>query len=367
MPGARNFPEDDGLRSRDLRRNSMTSLSLQERLHALPKAELHLHLEGTIEPATVVELAARYGVTLTEPEALAHYEYSDFRGFLDAFKWVLSFLRAPSDFAFITRRMAEKLISQNIVYAEVFVAVGGWLRRGQDVEANFWAIHDAAEEARKNGLRLRWIFDATRQFGVEPAIEVAQWSARFKGAGVVGFGIGGDELAIPAKEFQAVYEYVASEGLHRHIHAGEIGGPQNIRDAIDFLGVERIGHGIGVMHDDALMDSLVSSRIPLEVCPSSNLYTGALALQRGKPLAQIEEHPLADLHRRGLAITLASDDPAMFHTSLDGEFDVGLRLGLTLDELIRMAAWGFECAFLSTEEKLALLGAFHSKQKELGL
>lgn len=345
----------------------MTSLSPQEILHALPKAELHLHLEGTIEPATVVELAARHGVTLTEAEAVARYQYADFRGFLDAFKWVTSFLREPADFGLITRRMAQKLISQNVVYAEVFVAVGIMLLRNADVAASFRAIHDAGEEARKNGLRLRWIFDATRQFGPDAAMKVAHWAARLKDAEVVAVGIGGDELSIPAKEFRAVYDYAACQGLHRHIHAGEVGGPESVRDAINFLEVERIGHGIGVMHDASLMESLVSAQIPLEVCPTSNLFTGALARQRRNPGAQMADHPLGELYRRGLMITLGSDDPAMFHTSLDSEYDAGLRLGLTLDEMVHIAAWGFVSAFLASEEKSVLLRAFHSKREELGL
>ncbi|HEV8384577.1 MAG TPA: adenosine deaminase [Candidatus Acidoferrales bacterium] len=345
----------------------MTPLSPQEKLHALPKAELHLHLEGTVAPRTVVELAARYGVTLTESEALARYQYSDFRGFLDAFKWVTSFLRGPADFALVTRRMAEELISQNVVYAEVFVAVGVLLRRKQDVETIFRAIHGAADEARKNGLQLRWILDATRQFGVQAAMEVAQWAARFKDAHVVAFGMGGDELSVPAKEFRAVYDYAESQGLHRHIHAGEIGGPQIVREAIEHLHIERVGHGIAVMHDAPLMESLAAAQVPLEVCPTSNLFTGALARQRGKALAQIEDHPLGELCRRGLKVTLASDDPAMFHTSLEGEYDLGLRLGLTLEEVARIAEQGFAAAFLPPEEKSGLLGAFHSKREALGL
>jgi adenosine deaminase/aminodeoxyfutalosine deaminase len=336
-------------------------------LHALPKAELHLHLEGTIEPATVVELAARHGDVLTEAEALSRYRYADFRGFLDAFKWVHSFLRNPADFALITRRMAEKLLSQNVVYAEVFFSVGLLHRRGQDVEASFRAIHDAGEEAKKRGLQLRWIFDATRQFGPDAAMDVARWAARLNDADVVGFGIGGDELSVPAREFRAVYEYVAAQGLHRHIHAGEVGGPQSVRDAIEFLHVERIGHGIGVLHDASLIESLASAQVPLEICPTSNLCTGALARQRNNPGAQLEDHPLRELCRRGLMVTLASDDPAMFHTSLNAEYDAGLRLGLTLDEMVRIAAGGFAVAFLPSEDKQALLHAFHSKREALGL
>lgn len=345
----------------------MTTLTPQEALHALPKAEIHLHLEGTIEPATVVELAARHGVALSESEAAARYRYAGFHGFLETFKWVTSFLREPSDFGLISRRMAEKLISQNVVYAEVFVAVGIMLLRREDVEANFRAIYEAGEEARRKGLRLQWIFDATRQFGPDAALEVARWAGRLKDADVVAFGIGGDELAVPAQAFRGVYDYVAAQGLHRHIHAGEVGGPQSVRDAINFLEVERIGHGIGVMHDQPLIESLVSAQVPLEICPTSNLLTGALAQQCGKSGAQIEDHPLRELYRRGLMISLATDDPAMFHTHLDAEYDLGLRLGLSLDEMVHIAAWGFVAAFLPSEERAALLRAFHSKREELGL
>jgi len=345
----------------------MSTLTPQEALHALPKAELHLHLEGTIEPATVVELAARHGVMLTEAEAAARYRYADFHGFLDTFKWVTSFLREPADFALITQRMADKLLSQNVVYAEVFVAVGIMLLRRQDVDAHFRAIHDAGEEARKKGLRLQWIFDATRQFGPDAAMDVARYAADLKNAGVVAFGIGGDELSIPPQAFRGVYDYVATQGLHRHIHAGEVGGSQSVLDTINFLEVERIGHGIGVMHDPSLIESLVLSQVPLEVCPTSNLLTGALARQRNMPAARIEDHPLRELYNRGLMISLATDDPAMFHTSLNAEFDLGLRLGLTLDEMVHVAAWGFVSSFLPSEEKASLLRAFHSKREQLGL
>src|ERR1700732_2163348 len=151
----------------------------------LPKAELHLHLEGAILPQTAIELAARHGVALTPEDVAARYTYSDFRGFLETFKWVTSFLRGPEDYALITRNLAVELVKQNVVYAEITVSAGVMLRRTQNVEANFQAIREVAESVPFSRLKTAWIFDATRQFGHDAAMEVARWAAKLQSAGVV--------------------------------------------------------------------------------------------------------------------------------------------------------------------------------------
>ena len=261
-------------------------------LLALPKAELHLHLEGSIRPRTAVELAARYGVALTELEAQARYQYTDFLGFLEAFKWVTSFLRTPVDYALITRRLAEELLAQNVVYAEVTVALGVLLWRNQQPEPVFEAIWQVAQEMEPRGLALRWIPDGTWQFGAEAAMGAARAAVGAKECGVIAFGMGGDEMAIPFREFRPAYDVAAAAGLRRVAHAGEVGPPQHIRDAMELLGAERIGHGIATMHDPALAELLTAQRIPLEVCPVSNICTGALAKQLGKTQATLAEHPL---------------------------------------------------------------------------
>ncbi len=336
-------------------------------LAALPKAELHLHLEGAIEPASAVELAARHGVALTGEEAAARYAYRDFVGFLEAFKWVTSFLRTPADYALVTERLAEQLLRQNVLYAEVTLSVGVMLRRGQDVQANFAAVMEAAARARANGLRLQWIFDAVRQFGPEAAMEVARCAAQMKGAGVVAFGLGGDELALPAAEFRGVYDYVASRGLRRLVHAGEIGGPEAVREAVELLGAERIGHGIAAMRDARIMDFLAARQVPLEICPTSNLSTGALARQLGRADAKRDDHPLRRFFTHGLGVTLSTDDPAMFHTDLVSEYRLASELGLKAGELTRIAEMGFQFAFLPEHEKRALLETFRAKTTALGL
>ena len=345
----------------------MNPQEVEKLFAALPKAELHLHLEGAIEPATVAELAARYGVALTPEEAAERYTYSDFTGFLEAFKWVTSLLRAPADYRLVAERLADRLISQRVVYAEVTLSVGVMLRRKQDAEANVAAICEVAAQARVKGLRLSWIFDAVRQFGPRAAMEVARCAARMKSGGVVAFGMGGDELSVPAAEFRAVYDSAAREGLHRVAHAGETGGAEAVRDAIELLGAERIGHGIAVMRDEQSMDFLAARRIPLEICVTSNLRTGALARQLGRAEAEAQDHPLPDFLRRGLCVTLSTDDPAMFHTDLVAEYGQALRLGLQPGELARIAEMSFEFAFLPPEEKQPLLEAFRAQRNSQGL
>jgi aminodeoxyfutalosine deaminase len=316
-----------------------------ERIASLPKAELHLHLEGSIRPATACVLAARYGVKLTEEEVRRRYEYTNFAGFLDAFKWVTSFVREPKDFALIAVDLAEQLIEQKVVYAEVTLSVGVMFLRQQQPEANFAAILKATEPFEKRGLRLNWIFDAVRQFGAGAAMRVVQAARRCSSRRIVAFGIGGDELSMAAGEFRGVYERAAEYGFHRLIHAGEIGGPEKIRDAIEILGVERVGHGIAAIRDVGLMETLAERGIPLEICPASNLRTGALGVQVGKSEATMEEHPLAEIVRRGVAVTLSTDDPAMFHTSLEEEYRNAWRIGLTEEEMAGVVENGFRYAF----------------------
>jgi aminodeoxyfutalosine deaminase len=315
------------------------------RIASLPKAELHLHLEGSIRPEIASALATRHGVLLMEEEVRRRYAYTNFEGFLDAFKWVTSFVRDPKDFALIAADLAEQLLEQKVVYAEVTLSVGVMFLRQQQPEANFAAIVAATEPFEKRGLRLNWIFDAVRQFGAEAAMRVVQSARRCASRKIVAFGIGGDELSLATKEFRGVYERAEEYGFHRLIHAGEVGGPEKIREAIEILGVERIGHGIAAIRDVRLMETLAERGIPLEICPASNLRTGALGVQLGNSAAKMEEHPLAEIVRRGVAVTISTDDPAMFHTSLEEEYQHAHRMGVTEEEMGELVENGFRFAF----------------------
>ena len=326
---------------------------LSEHIATLPKAELHLHLEGSIQPPTVCALTARHGLPLSQQEVRQRYVYRNFDHFIETFKWVTSFLLEPKDYALIANDLAEHLLTQNVVYAEVTLSIGVMLLRKQTPEANFEAIREAVEPFKARGLRFHWVFDAVRQFGADAAMEVVEAARRSGPSKIVAFGIGGDELSLPTEEFRLVYDKAGELGLRRLMHAGEIGGPEKIREAIEILGADRIGHGIAAINDPALMDLLAERRIPLEVCPGSNVLTGALARQLNRKTATIEEHPLPQLLRHGIPVVLSTDDPAMFHTTLHQEYQNAAAMGLSDSELAQLVEMGFEHSFRPAEARSA--------------
>ncbi|MGO9241576.1 MAG: adenosine deaminase [Bryobacteraceae bacterium] len=303
---------------------------MTEFIHGLKKAELHLHLEGSVEPATLVEIDP----TLTREKVAEAYGYTDFLGFLQSYKWVNLRLTAPEHFGLITRRLLEQLAAQNVAYAELNLSVGVWLWRELQFEPYFAAV---AEEAARSPVRVRFIFDAVRQFGVEKGWEVARLAAENRERGVVGFGIGGDEARGPAREFKEVFAWAREQGLHLAPHGGETTGPESVWEALE-CGAERIGHGIGAIGDAALVRHLTERRIPLEICVTSNLRTGAVA--------SLREHPLRRLYEAGVPVTLNTDDPAMFGTTLEREYEMAAtEFGFTGRELREVASNGFEFAF----------------------
>lgn len=336
-------------------------------LTSLPKAELHLHLEGAIRPETAVELAARHGADISLEKVAARYRFSDFAGFIETFKWVTSLLRDPEDYAVITRNLLEELLRQNVVYAEITISAGVMLLRNQSIEANFAAIHEAARSVRYHRLRTAWILDCVRQFGADPAMRVARAAVQLQNFGVVAFGMGGDELAVPAANFRPAFDFARSQGLRLVCHAGEIGGPESVREAVEILGAERIGHGIALMHDPALAESLAARRVVLENCLTSNLATGALAKQTANPGAPLADHPLKKFLDAGSLVTLSTDDPGMFSTDLLTEYSRAAALGLSPQQLLRLAEQSFSAAFLPPAEKRSYLENFRAAAQSAAL
>ncbi|MGH9718212.1 MAG: adenosine deaminase [Candidatus Acidiferrales bacterium] len=342
---------------------TITSASQPTILDRLPKAELHLHLEGAIRPETCVKLAARHGAEISLEKIAARYKFTSFDGFIETFKWVTSLLRDPEDYAVITRNLLEDLIRQNVVYAEITVSAGVMLLRNQSIEDNFAAIREAASSVRYSRVRTAWILDCVRQFGADPAMQVARAAVQLQNAGVMAFGMGGDELAVPAANFRPAFDFARSQGLRLVCHAGEIGGPESVREAIELLGAERIGHGIAVMHDPALAESLSSRHIVLENCLTSNLATGALAKQTGNPAASLADHPLKKLLEAGSLVTLSTDDPGLFATDLLTEYSRAASLGLSPGQLLHLAEQSFTATFLPPADKRQLLDNFRSAAK----
>lgn len=333
-------------------------------IQSLPKAELHLHLEGSVEPLTLIELSRRHntplptennrydvqgsGDVLDEETVRDLYAYKDFNGFLLAFKSVTERMRTAEDYELVTYRLMQKLRQQTVFHAEVYVSVGVILWRGQDFLPLFEGMERGRERGQRDfGVSLLWIFDAVRHFGSEPAAAVFALAAQLRDRNVVGIGIGGDERRGPAEWFQELYKKAAGEGLRLTAHAGETAGPESIWGALN-IGVERIGHGLSIARDRELEEVLAHKQIAVEACVTSNIRTGLCP--------GVREHPLKQYFDGGLLVTLNTDDPAMFQTSLCREYELAEQeLGFSREHLRELARNSFEASFLPAEKKLRYL------------
>src|ERR1700723_675030 len=243
-------------------------------LRQLPKAELHLHLEGAIEPATLLELRLRTGERATRAEVDQLYRFEDFPGFLLAFKNIAEHLRTPDDYELITYRLMQRLKDEHVLHAEVYISVGVCLWRKQDFAAIFEGLdRGRARGERDFGISLLWIFDAVRQFGPEAAQRVFELAVQYHDREVVGIGIGGDEQKAPPELFRDAYPWAADHGMRLTAHAGEAAPPESVWGALN-LRAERIGHGFTAGQDADLIEELAQRQIPVELCITSNLRTG---------------------------------------------------------------------------------------------
>ncbi|MFN3844868.1 MAG: adenosine deaminase [Paracoccaceae bacterium] len=282
-----------------------------------PKVELHLHLEGAAPPAFIRGLAKEKRLDIAGIfDAQGNYSYKDFWDFLKVYEAATSALQTPEDYARLTFAVLEESAASGVVYSETFLSPD--FCGGRDVGA--WreylhAMREAAFQAERTmGITLRGIITCIRHFGPEKARETARCAAETAGDWIVGFGIAGDEKILAPKDFQWSFDCAREAGLRLTAHAGEWGGPQSVREAINDLGVERIGHGVRAIEDLALVDELAERGIVLEVCPGSNVALGLYP--------DLRSHPIGQLYDRGVKVTVSTDDPPFFHTTMTREFDM---------------------------------------------
>jgi aminodeoxyfutalosine deaminase len=341
----------------DIIRRMSTSTSISAFVAGLPKAELHVHHVGSASPRIVSELAARHpGTVPTDLEELrSFYAFRDFAHFVEVYLAVVDLVRTPEDIRYLTYEIAREMATeQQLRYAELTCTPYTSVRphedgKGMPIEAYTEAIEDARVTAERDfGLVLRWIYDIPGEAGLPSADATLDYALHHRPDGLVAFGLGGPEVGVPRPQFQPHFDAARAAGLHSVPHAGETTGPETVWDAVRLLGAERIGHGTSAAHDPALLAHLAERGIPLEVCPSSNIATRAVAT--------LADHPIRTFRDAGVVITVNSDDPPMFGTTLNREYEIAAEL-LGLDEvgLADLARTGVRESFAEADVKARIV------------
>jgi adenosine deaminase len=320
----------------------------------VPKVELHLHLEGAISHDALWELVQKYGGDPVVPDLEAlerRFEYRDFSHFIETWAWKNGFLREYEDFTLIAEAVARDLAGQNIRYVEAFFSPSDFARHGLGTQRLTEAIHTGL--SRVPEVEVALVADLVRDSGPEKAAVTLAEVNEVRDLGVIGIGIGGLEQQFPPEPFEAVYKEARQLGFHTSAHAGEAAGAASIWGAIRSLRVDRIGHGTRAEEDESLLDYLAEHRIPLEMCPTSNVRTGVVN--------SLEEHPVRRYFERGIIVTISTDDPKMFGNSLAEEFLLlEGKLGFSQDEIRSLILQGVQAAWLPEDRKQQLDEAFRS-------
>ena len=335
-----------------------TPASLTRFIAGLPKAELHVHHVGSASPRIVSELAARHPGTVPSDldELKKFFEFRDFAHFIDVYLAVVDIIRTPEDVRTLTYEVAREMAEgQRLRYAELTCTPYTSVRPDRDdigmpIEAYTEAIEDARVAAERDfGLVLRWIYDIPGESGLPAAEATLGYALDHGPEALVGFGLGGPEIGVPRPQFQPHFDAARAAGLHSLPHAGETTGPETVWDAVRLLGAERIGHGTSSAADPELLAHLAVEQITLEVCPSSNIATRAVAT--------LAEHPLRTFVEAGVPVTINSDDPPMFGTTLNDEYAIAADLlGLDATGVADLARSAVRASFAPDEVKTRILG-----------
>ena len=319
----------------------------------LPKVELHVHHVGSASPQTVAGLAERHAGSTpvpSDPDLLADYfQFTNFAHFIEVYLSVVDLIRDPVDVATLTYDVAAGLAAQQVRYAELTLTPYSSVIRGMAAEAFFEAVEDSRRRAaRDHGIEVRWSFDIPGEAGIAAADLTLELALKHRPEGLISFGLGGPEIGVPRPQFARHFAKARAAGLHSVPHAGESTGPQTVWDAIEQLGAQRIGHGIAAAQDETLMAYLRDHDIPLEICPTSNVCTRAVS--------SLAEHPLPALVAAGVPVTINSDDPPMFSTTLNAEYAVAADLlGLDASGVAELARQAVRYSFLAEPQKRVIL------------
>lgn len=330
---------------------------------ALPKAELHVHLVGAASVETVLELARRRpdsGVPTEEDALREFYRFTDFAHFIEVYIAVNSLVTTGEDVEALVVGLARDLVVNNVRYAEVTVTPYSHLLVGMDAR-DVTAALDAGRRraAGEHGVELGYVFDIPGECGPQAGIDTARWVLDHAPSGTVAFGLGGPEIGFPRELFAEAFDMARAAGLPTVPHAGETTGPESVWTALNRLGASRIGHGIAAADDERLMAHLAEHDIPLEICPTSNICTGAVS--------DLTEHPFGVLRDAGVPLTLNSDDPGMFATTLNREYEIAHSVfGLGATELADLARAAVRHSFAAEATKQRLLAEIGSVTAGLG-
>lgn len=316
-------------------------------LHRLPKVELHLHLEGAIPLNALWRLIEKRGgdPEVPDPAALEkRFRYRDFSHFIEVWVWKNGFLTEYEDFTFAAEAVARNLHQQNIVYVEAFYSPGDFRRHGLVPQRLTEAIRSGLD--RVPGIEVRLVADLVRDCGPEDAARTLEEISEVRDLDVIGVGIGGSEKEYPPELFAGVFREARRRGFRTSAHAGEAAGAASVWGAIRELSVDRIGHGTRAIEDERLVAHLAERKIPLEMCPGSNVRTGVVN--------DISSHPIREFMRRGLLVTVNTDDPAMFGNSLAGEYTGLMDLGLTETDIHGLVENAIEASWADRVTKARL-------------
>lgn len=342
--------------------NPGTSARLEQLLLKIPKIELHLHLEGAIPAKTLLDLAMKRGndrSLRTLDDLHKKLTFREFSHFIELWAWMTTLIREESEFEEISYEVLQELSRQNVKYVEASYSPGDYWRQGFSVEGITENLMKGKERAARDfDIKCELIIDLIRDHGPEKGLQYLNAATPYLGKGVIGIGLGGSEQSFPPDPYVPIYKEARERGFRLTAHAGEAAGSHSIRTAVEKLGVERVGHGVRATEDPLLMTLLLEKQIPLDMCVTSNLRTGVCK--------SIETHPIKEYFRQGLMVTVNSDDPTMFNTSLTQEYvTLVQKLGFDLADLRRLGANSIDASFMSEESKKAMRVQFATEWEQL--